>query len=91
MQNEHIIIHIITDKMKCKINLYIIDLVYDFLSYEISFCDNIFAKKDKTITTSLTKQLYAKFIINLYLLRYLMNFIKLYNYIIEKIININLL
>lgn len=90
MQNEHIIIHIITDKMKCKINLYIIDLVYDFL-YEISFCDNMFAKKDKTITTSLTKQLYAKFIINLYLLRYLMNFIKLYNYIIEKIININLL
>lgn len=51
----------------------------------------MFAKKDKTITTSLTKQLYAKFIINLYLLRYLMNFIKLYNYIIEKIININLL
>lgn len=50
----------------------------------------MFIKKDKTITISLTKQIYAKFIINLYLLRYLINFIKLYNYIIEKIINLNL-
>lgn len=90
VQNKHTIIHIIIDKMKCKINLYIIDKISFMISYHMKYVTVCLSRKIR-ITISLTKQIYVKFIINLYLLKYLINFIKLYNYIIEKVINLNLL